>query len=175
VQFLHCLVNDATGGESVFVDGFAIAEAMRREAPDAFRVLTTTPMAFWNRDQRTDYRWQAPILALAADGEIEEVRFANFLRGPIDAPESEMAEIYAALRRFQAMTRDPRFFIERRLKPGDMWAFDNRRVLHARRAFDPSSGARHLQGAYVDRDEISSRWRVLRREQAASAIGAAVG
>ena len=85
-----------------------------------------------------------------------------------------MAEIYAALRLFQAMTRDPRFFIERRLKPGDMWAFDNRRVLHARRAFDPSSGARHLQGAYVDRDEISSRWRVLRRERA-SAIGAAVG
>ena len=37
VQFLHCLVNDATGGESVFVDGFAIGEAMRREAPDAFR------------------------------------------------------------------------------------------------------------------------------------------
>jgi len=164
VQFLHCLVNDATGGESVFVDGLAIGEAMRREAPDAFRVITTTPMAFWNRDSRTDYRWAAPILKLDAEGEIEEVRFANFLRGPIDAPESAMAEIYAALRRFQAMTRDARFFIERRLKPGDMWAFDNRRVLHARRAFDPSSGARHLQGAYVDRDEIDSRWRVLRRE-----------
>ena len=167
VQFLHCLVNDATGGESVFVDGFAIAEAMRREAPEAFRVLTTTPMAFWNRDSRTDYRWAAPILALDADGEILEVRFANFLRGPIEAPEAAMGGVYAALRLFQAMTRDERFFIERRLKPGDMWAFDNRRVLHARRAFDPRSGARHLQGAYVDRDEISSRWRVLRREAAA--------
>ena len=38
------------------------------------------------------------------------------------------------------------------------------RVLHARRAFDPTSGPRHLQGAYVDRDEINSRWRVLKRE-----------
>jgi gamma-butyrobetaine dioxygenase len=45
-----------------------------------------------------------------------------------------------------------------------MWAFDNRRVLHARREFDPQSGARHLQGAYVDRDEINSRWRVLSRQ-----------
>ena len=167
VQFLHCLVNDATGGESVFVDGFAIGEAMRREHPAEFAKLATTPMAFWNRDSRTDYRWNAPILALDANGEIEEVRFANFLRGPIDAPESAMGGIYAALRLFQAMTRDARFFIERRLQPGDMWAFDNRRVLHARRAFDPESGARHLQGAYVDRDEIHSRWRVLAREQGA--------
>ena len=89
---------------------------------------------------RTDYRWSAPILALDAEGEIEEVRFANFLRGPIDAPESEMGGIYEALRLFQAMTRDERFSIERRLRPGDMWAFDNRRVLHARREFDPRLG-----------------------------------
>ena len=164
VQFLHCLVNDATGGESVFVDGFAIGEAMRLEAPDAFRILTTTPMAFWNRDSRTDYCWNAPILALDPQGEIAEVRFANFLRGPIDAPEDEMAAIYDALRRFQAMAREAWFTIERRLKPGDMWAFDNRRVLHARREFDPASGARWLQGAYVDQDEVDSRWRVLSRE-----------
>ena len=164
VQFLHCLVNDATGGESVFVDGFAIGEAMRTEAPDAFRLLTTKPMAFWNRDHRTDYRWDAPILALDPEGEIAEVRFANFLRGPVDAPESEMAAIYDALRLFQAMTRQPRFTVEKRLKPGEMWAFDNRRVLHARREFDPHSGARWLQGAYVDRDEITSRWRVLKRD-----------
>jgi gamma-butyrobetaine dioxygenase len=164
VQFLHCLVNDATGGESVFVDGFAIGEAMRRAYPAEFATITTTPMAFWNRDDRTDYRWSAPAIALNDSGDLDEVRFANFLRGPIDAPAEHMGAIYAALRRFQAMCRDPRYFIERRLAPGDMWAFDNRRVLHARREFDPQSGARHLQGAYVDRDEINSRWRVLSRQ-----------
>jgi gamma-butyrobetaine dioxygenase len=164
VQFLHCLVNDATGGESVFVDGFAIAEAMRRDHPAEFATITTTPMAFWNRDDRTDYRWNAPAIALTNNGDLDEVRFANFLRGPIDAPAEAMGAIYAALRLFQAMCRDPRYFIERRLAPGDMWAFDNRRVLHARREFDPQTGARHLQGAYVDRDEINSRWRVLSRQ-----------
>lgn len=164
VQFLHCLKNEAVGGESVFVDGFAIAEAMRREAPGAFATITTTPMAFWNRDDRTDYRWTAPAIALDPQGDVSEVRFANFLRGPIDAPAERMAAVYDALRLFQAMTRDPRFFIERRLSPGDMWAFDNRRVMHARREFDPQTGERHLQGAYVDRDEINSRWRVLSRQ-----------
>jgi gamma-butyrobetaine dioxygenase len=164
LQFLHCLINDAVGGSSVFVDGFAIAEAMRRDHPAAFATITTTPMAFWNRDDRTDYRWTAPLIALDAQGDLAEVRFANFLRGPIDAPADAMGDIYAALRLFQAMCRDPRFFIERRLAPGDMWAFDNRRVLHARREFDPQTGERHLQGAYVDRDEINSRWRVLSRQ-----------
>jgi gamma-butyrobetaine dioxygenase len=164
LQFLHCLINDAVGGESVFVDGFAIGEAMRRDHAREFATITTTPMAFWNRDDRTDYRWTAPLIALNTEGDLEEVRFANFLRGPIDAPAEKMDEIYAALRLFQAMCRDPKYFIERRLAPGDMWAFDNRRVLHARREFDPQTGERHLQGAYVDRDEINSRWRVLSRQ-----------
>jgi len=164
LQFLHCLINDAVGGESVFVDGFAIGEAMRAQYPAEFATITTTQMAFWNRDDRTDYRWTAPLIALDSEGDLQEVRFANFLRGPIDAPAEKMGEIYAALRLFQAMCRDPRYFIERRLAPGDMWAFDNRRVLHARREFDPQTGERHLQGAYVDRDEINSRWRVLSRQ-----------
>ena len=137
---------------------------MRAQYPAEFATITTAPMAFWNRDDRTDYRWNAPLIALNGDGDLGEVRFANFLRGPIDAPAHTMGEVYAALRLFQAMCRDPKYFIERRLTPGDMWAFDNRRVLHARRAFDPQTGERHLQGVYIDRDEINSRWRVLARE-----------
>ena len=38
---------------------------------------------------------------------------------------------------------------------------DNHRVLHGRTAFDADSGRRHLQGCYVDRDELRSRLRVL--------------
>jgi gamma-butyrobetaine dioxygenase len=57
--------------------------------------------------------------------------------------------------------------VQRRLRAGDMWAFDNRRVMHARTEFDPSTGRRHLQGCYVDRDELLSRWRVLSRSAGA--------
>ena len=39
--------------------------------------------------------------------------------------------------------------------------FDNRRVLHARRAFDATKGERWLKGAYVDDDVFFSRLRVL--------------
>jgi len=163
LQFLHCLVNDATGGESVFVDGFAIAEALHQESPELFDILCTTPVEFRNKSRNSDYRCLAPIIALDAEGRIGEVRMANFLRGPFDAPVERMPALYRAYRRFIALTREPRFRLQRRLEAGQLWCFDNRRVMHARSEFDPASGARHFQGCYVDRDELLSRIRVLQR------------
>jgi gamma-butyrobetaine dioxygenase len=40
---------------------------------------------------------------------------------------------------------------------------ENGRALHGRSAFDPNAGARHLQGCYVDKDGVESRYRVLSR------------
>ncbi|MCO7574113.1 gamma-butyrobetaine dioxygenase [Pseudomonas chlororaphis] len=163
LQFLHCLVNDATGGESIFVDGFAIADALRREDPDAFRALCEIPVEFRNKDRHSDYRCLAPIIALDALGEVVEIRMANFLRGPFDTTEQQMPRLYRAYRRFIGLTREVRFRVIRRLDPGQLWCFDNRRTLHARNAFDPASGARHFQGCYIDRDELLSRILVLQR------------
>ncbi|WP_397450384.1 gamma-butyrobetaine dioxygenase [Pseudomonas sp. NA-150] len=163
LQFLHCLVNDAVGGESIFVDGFAIADALRHEDPEAFRNLCEIPVEFRNKDRHSDYRCLAPIIDLDALGRVSEVRMANFLRGPFDAPAAQMPALYQAYRRFIAMTRETRFRVMRRLNPGEMWCFDNRRTLHARNAFDPASGARHFQGCYIDRDELLSRILVLQR------------
>lgn len=163
LQFLHCLVNDAVGGESLFVDGFAIAEALRQEAPEDFRTLCEMPVEFRNKDRHSDYRCLAPIIALDAQGAVSEIRIANFLRGPFDAPAERMPALYRAYRRFIGLTREPRFRLQRRLEAGQLWCFDNRRTLHARSAFDPSSGARHFQGCYVDRDELLSRIHVLQR------------
>jgi gamma-butyrobetaine dioxygenase len=163
LQFLHCLVNDAEGGESIFVDGFAIADALRREDPESFKSLCEIPVEFRNKDRHSDYRRLAPIIALDALGQVSEIRMANFLRGPFDTSVEQMPKLYRAYRRFIAMTREPRFRLMQRLNPGELWCFDNRRTLHARNAFDPATGARHFQGCYVDRDELLSRILVLQR------------
>lgn len=163
LQFLHCLVNDADGGESIFVDGFAIAEALRREDPQAFDTLCRLPVEFRNKDRHSDYRCLAPIIALDTLGQVSEIRMANFLRGPFDTSVEQMPRLYRAYRRFIALTREPRFRLMQRLEPGQLWCFDNRRTLHARNAFDPATGARHFQGCYVDRDELLSRILVLQR------------
>ncbi|WP_458128674.1 gamma-butyrobetaine dioxygenase [Pseudomonas sp. Z2-11] len=163
LQFLHCLVNDADGGESIFVDGFAIAQALRREDAEAFDALCQIPVEFRNKDRHSDYRCLAPIIALDTLGQVSEIRMANFLRGPFDTSVEQMPRLYQAYRRFIALTREPRFRLVQRLEPGQLWCFDNRRTLHARNAFDPASGARHFQGCYVDRDELLSRILVLQR------------
>ena len=51
--------------------------------------------------------------------------------------------------------------------PGDLVAFNNRRVLHGRTAYDPTVTDRALQGCYVDIDEAFSKMDQLRfqREQ----------
>src|SRR6185437_15241239 len=46
LQLLHCLEAAGEGGESVVVDGFAAADRLRREAPDAFAMLTRTAVPF---------------------------------------------------------------------------------------------------------------------------------
>lgn len=163
LQFLHCLVNDAEGGESIFVDGFAIADALRQEEPQLFEALCEIPVEFRNKDRHSDYRCLAPIIAVDALGRVTEIRMANFLRGAFDTSVAQMPLLYRAYRRFIAMTREPRFRLMQRLKPGELWCFDNRRTLHARNAFDPATGARHFQGCYVDRDELLSRILVLQR------------
>ncbi|WP_438397347.1 TauD/TfdA family dioxygenase [Caballeronia sp. DA-9] len=168
LQFLHCLINDAAGGESTFVDGFAIAAALQAEAPEDFRVLCEHPIDFWNKAPQSDYRSHAPIIGLDARGELSEIRLTNWLRAPINLPSSEMGAFYRAYQHFSALTRDSRFLVSHRLEAGQMWCFDNRRIMHGRKAFDPTSGQRFLRGGYMDRDELLSRIRVLERSHVRS-------
>ncbi|WOD06079.1 TauD/TfdA family dioxygenase [Marinomonas sp. GJ51-6] len=163
LQFLHCLVNDATGGESIYVDGFKIAEYMREHHPEEFRDLSTIPMTFNNKDPYCDYNYRSTVIATDSNGEVTEVRHANFIRVPIDVPAHQTMALYKAYQCFIRLTREPAFQLFFRLTAGEMVVFDNRRVLHARNAFDLKTGMRQLQGCYIDRDEFLSRIRILER------------
>ena len=46
LQFLFCLHNSCTGGDSIFVDGYAVAEQLRSESPGDFEVLATVAVPF---------------------------------------------------------------------------------------------------------------------------------
>ncbi|WP_259780513.1 TauD/TfdA family dioxygenase [Aestuariispira ectoiniformans] len=160
-QFLHCIVNEASGGESLLVDGFAVAEELRRRDPASWRLLTETALPFRFVDKDYDLRWKTPTIRLGPDGEYQEVRYHVALTDPLDVPYERMEAVYAALRAFTAVLRDPAFEIRFRLDAGDVMAFHNRRVLHGRAAFDPNSGRRKLKGCYVNSDEAWSKLRVL--------------
>jgi gamma-butyrobetaine dioxygenase len=162
-QLLFCVRNDAVGGGSVLADGFQVAEDLRREDPEAFRLLTEHPVEFRFHDQACDIAAAAPVIALDRAGNIERVRFNNWLRATLSIPEDVVAPFYDALGAFWRRLRDPRHHLTLRLAAGEMLAYDNRRVLHGRESFDPNTGHRHLQGCYITEDDILSKLRLLER------------
>jgi len=50
------------------------------------------------------------------------------------------------------------------LKPGDLVAFNNHRILHGRTAYDQSRVSRHLEGCYVEIDETMATFGSLLNE-----------
>ncbi|MFM7275129.1 MAG: TauD/TfdA family dioxygenase, partial [Gammaproteobacteria bacterium] len=93
-------------------------------------------------------------------------RFNNWLRGPMVCAPERVEAMYAALGTFWKMLRAPQNQLRIRLAPGELIAYDNHRVLHGRLPFDPSSGERHLQGCYVNREDLESQLRLLERRAA---------
>ncbi|MFG6666944.1 TauD/TfdA family dioxygenase [Halomonas sp. HNIBRBA4712] len=166
IQLLYCLENDASGGGSLFADGLRVVEALRREDPQALSILSRTPIDFRFQDEYHDIRTRVPVIQLDEAGEVIDIRLNNWIRDALDLPSNEMAAWYRAYRLLWTLFHSEAHQLEFDLLPGQMVAFDNRRVLHGRRAFDPESGARHLQGLYLDRDLLVSRRRVLDREPA---------
>ncbi|MFI9785721.1 TauD/TfdA family dioxygenase [Kitasatospora sp. NPDC051984] len=167
LQLLHCLRNEAAGGDSGLVDGFRAAALLREEDPEAFALLARTPVPFRYRDRTADLAAELPMIGLDPRGAIREIRFNNRSIDTLRTLDgAELDAFYAAYRRFAAITLRPELRLEFRLGPGDCLIFDNTRLLHARTAFE-QAGGRHLQGCYADLDSLSSTLSVLRRNVAA--------
>ena len=167
-QFLHCLINEADGGESTLTDGAALVEALECDHPEAFELLSTRHWIFFNRGPGIDHRWSAPIIDYLPGCDTPTIRAFYPVRAFPAMANENVSRSYDALRLFHHMADQPEFALKFRLTAGDIMCFDNRRVLHGRDAFT-GSGKRHLQGVYIDRDEIMSRARALNR--AARSIG----
>jgi gamma-butyrobetaine dioxygenase len=165
IQLLHCLVNQTSGGLSTLVDGFAVAQALRTREPQAFRVLSTTPVRFKYIERDTELTASAPPIELDVAGELKAIHFSPRLDFVPLFPRAQLEAYYRARRSFDHRLRAPDFEIRFLLKDGDLVMFDNCRLLHGRTAFDPAEGLRHLQGCYIDIDGPRSLYRVLRRRR----------
>ena len=156
LQLLHAITVDKAGGETMFVDGFAHAEALRREAPEAFEMLARTPVRF-TFTAETGARWSfsAPILTLGADGAVEVIRLnhRSLDLAPDDA--TGIDAWYDAYLAFYRRVHAPKAAYGRRLAPGEVVIFDNCRLLHGRRALTQGS-PRWLRGCYADVDGLTA-------------------
>ncbi|MDA9676828.1 TauD/TfdA family dioxygenase [bacterium] len=164
-QFLHCLINSAEGGDSSAVDGFTVADYLKNNEKEIFETLVNVPLKFRDKDytQESIRGFHAPAISLTKDKDYNDIRFSVATMDALDCHPNVMDKVYKAHHRFGNLLHDNKFQIKFRLNPGDIFSFNNRRVLHGRTAFDPNSGHRHLQGYYIDRDEIIGRLNYLKK------------
>ncbi len=162
LQMFHCLAFDGRGGDSLLVDGFKVAEALRRRDPPAFDVLARVQVPGHYVEPGIHLRAERPVLRLDRQGRLVQVSFNNHDRAPFRLPDEEMTAFYDGLRAFAALAADPDLQVKFRLEPGVPLLFDNWRVLHGRTAYQ---GQRRLCGCYLNREDFESRLRVLRAKR----------
>ena len=165
-QFLHCLINSAKGGDSSAVDAFAVADFLRKNEKETFDILVNTPLKFRDKDytQEAIRSVHGTAISLTKDGDYNDIRYSIATLDALDCHPDVMDSVYKAHHRFGNLLHDTKFQINFRLEPGDIFSFNNRRLLHGRTEFDPNSGHRHLQGYYMDRDEIIGRLNYLKQQ-----------
>jgi gamma-butyrobetaine dioxygenase len=166
-QALHALVPSREGGESLFADGFALAEYLRAIAPEAFARLTTTAVPFHYRSQDAELYAERPLIQLSVRGEVTAVHYNNRSIAPLPLPAAEAGLFYNAYRRFAQLLRAARFQLRMRVDGEMLVVFDNQRILHGRSAFSSARYPRHLRGCYLSRDSVYSETALLRRRVAA--------
>ena len=160
-QLFHCLAADCSGGENVLIDGFRIGQIMRREQPEDYALLSTVeiPGQYLDHARGIHLMARRPLFRHDRAGELRQVSYNNHDRAPFVLAPDEQRRFYRALASFARLCADVSLHYRRRLLPGSVLLFDNWRLLHAREAY---VGYRRLAGAYLNREDVDSRLRVLR-------------
>lgn len=163
VQVLHCLQADEGGGDSLFVDGFAVADELRSQDPRAFDKLARVMVPFGYRDDCVDLQADRHLIELTPDGGLAAIHYNGRSVRPVRLPTKELEAFYHGYRGFSRLLRDRRFEFRVKLASGDVVAFNNRRILHGRTPYSQAAG-RWLQGCYVDFDGLMSNLTILERK-----------
>ncbi|XP_041353182.1 trimethyllysine dioxygenase, mitochondrial-like [Gigantopelta aegis] len=159
VMALHCLMHDGTGGETLLVDGFQVAEKLRQEDPAAFTNLTNQIVPHEYVEEGFHIHSHGRVLTIhPASKEMENIRFNPYDMAPLDTiPPNEVEQFYKDYKKLTKLIYDPANSFWFKLHPGMLVFINNWRVLHGRASF---TGKRVLSGAYIPYHDWMSKARV---------------
>ncbi|XP_058460482.1 trimethyllysine dioxygenase, mitochondrial [Malaya genurostris] len=160
LQILHCIQFNGTGGDTMLIDGFKVAEQLKIKDTKAFERLCSYPLMAEYKEEGKHHTYCAPVIKRnITTGEVEQLRFNMYDRAVNNTiPQKDMPQFYADLKRLAAEINDESMVWKFRLTPGTVLIFDNWRVLHGRTAY---FGKRVMTGCYVARTEFQSVARTL--------------
>ncbi len=158
LQMFLCLRDAVEGGESILVDGLAIAAELAASDAESYVVLASVPVPGRYIEPGVHLRAERPVFRSNARGVLDQVSFNNYDRAPFLLPPDQERRFHRAYSRFAELANDPARRVAIDLTPGDILIFDNWRTLHGRNAF---VGHRHYVGAYLNHEDLESKRRVL--------------
>lgn len=160
LQILHCIQLNATGGETILIDGFKAVEQLRLKKPEVFERLCNYPVTGEYLEEGKHHTYCAPIIKRnIITGEVEQLRFNIYDQAILKTiPQEQMPQFYADLKDLGAEINAEGMVWKFQLTPGTVMIFDNWRVLHGRLAYN---GKRVISGCYVSRTEYHSLARTL--------------
>ncbi|CAI7637098.1 unnamed protein product [Penicillium glandicola] len=170
-QLLHCLENSCSGGESLFADTFLAAKLMNKRHPEEYQVLREQRLGYEYRHKDHIYYNERPVFEHDSNaGDLRHVNYSPPFQSPLpscdgkDLDARPVNKLRDALAKFTSIIDNHKHIFEIKLSPGDCVIFDNRRIVHARRQFNASTGSRWLAGTYVDTDALLSRFAVCQHQ-----------
>jgi alpha-ketoglutarate-dependent taurine dioxygenase len=178
-QLLHCIHNSCAGGESRFVDTYKAAWILHEQAPEMALELRRTKIKYvYDNDSHfytNSHRifdtgtgrpiWLPPNINIP--GNRKDLGNINWSPEFMDVPgiermsEGRTQKFLTAARMFAEIMEQEDLVYQVKMEEGTCVIFENRRVAHARNAFEMQSGERWLRGAYLDYDVFWSKYKVL--------------
>ncbi|XP_058453205.1 gamma-butyrobetaine dioxygenase-like [Malaya genurostris] len=165
-NLLHCLVqSQSQGGQNLISDAFFVADLIRREHPEEFKLLSET-LVNWTdvgEDEGGQFHsiYRAPVICIGRNGSLERINHSVPQRDSFfNVSLASVEPWYRAMALFVRLIH--REAVEFKTAPGDILTFSNVRMVHGRTGYtDTDVNTRHIVGAYLDWDEIYSKLRVL--------------
>ncbi|KKA26648.1 hypothetical protein TD95_002650 [Thielaviopsis punctulata] len=173
IQLLHCLDNSCRGGASLFSDAKHAAQLLldspAAHVRRAVDLLAELCVRYHYAAPPFLYRNAWPVLELTPERRLMDVWWSPPFQAPnppVDPraaglttreAEERSREWLQAMRMLRELIEREDHVYETKLEAGECVVFDNRRVLHARRAFDTATGKRWLRGTYISDEDFRSR------------------
>jgi gamma-butyrobetaine dioxygenase len=186
IQLLHCFKNSCAGGESRFADAFFAASRLRRMHEQHYKTLVKSPVEWIYENDGQSYVQRRPTLHEVShfvgseeharhrferladkfnDADLAYVNWSPPFQGRLyhhSRYPRRTTELVQAMQAFDQILNSDDMVVELKMDEGSCAIFDNRRVVHARNAFQLEEGReRWFRGAYVDEDAFWSRCNVL--------------
>lgn len=176
LQFLHCIHNSCTGGESRFADTFKAVDELYSQdnGPEMVQTLMKHQVRYEYDNDNFFYSDTKPTILASAQTprdyvllaknpalmrRIEHVFWSPPFVGNIDNSQAheELVKFIQASKAFSDILEDSDNVVEEKMDSGTCVIFDNQRIVHARNEFDVNSGKRWLKGAYLAHQDFSSK------------------